>query len=320
MLDQENLSLIPHGTIYRLTSSELHGLYQFNAAIFRVGDAWCLAFRVVVNQGQRKILICKLGKDFCPISNTIKDLSAHLDDDEKWHADPRVFWIETRLFMIYNCKRPYKIEANRSIRMPNAQYVVELDPKNLLPLSTPRSLVLRGLERQLIEKNWQFFSKNRKVFVQYSIDPLIILEAVNFFDDSSTYIECTAKYGTDVQIPEADFRPRGGTPPLLIDDRFWAIHHYVKRDENNKLVYRGGWYSFDATEPFRNCRFIVEPKLELSRPIHLPPLNTRTASVIYPVGAVFDFKSCKWAVSYGINDQQMELVILQHPEPLPIEP
>lgn len=282
--------------------------YYFNPAIFRVNGRFAMVFRSVIGEGRRTLMTCWLNDALLPIPASIKSIDNELSASSDWHADPRVYWIADRLFMVFNNGMPRDGSGND-------QWIVELDQKNLTPVGIPRKLVLSGMRRRKIEKNWQFFTPGNaptEVLIVYSINPHLILQTVNLLAEETGPVICVPKYVSRRLGWYLSPEMRGGTPPLLVDDKYWSFFHYIKKGVNRKKTYFAGWYCFDSQPPFKAIGRSVKPIIWADTPPLLPQLNKTVTAVVYPAGAVFDELSRQWYVSYGLNDEAMRIMLLKH--------
>lgn len=292
----------------KIDSPSVQPHYYFNPAVFSVNGRFAMVFRSVIGEGKRTLMTCWLNDALLPVPTSIKSIDNELSVGSDWHADPRVYWIAGRLFMVFNNGMPRDGSGND-------QWVVELNQESLKPVGIPRKLVLSGMQRRKIEKNWQFFAPGNnptEVLIVYSINPHVILQAVNLLTEENGPVLCVPRYVSRKLgwyfYPEM----RGGTPPLLVDDKYWSFFHYIKKGLNRKKTYFAGWYCFDAQPPFKATERSVKPIICANNPPLLPQLNKTVTAVVYPAGAVFDGRFRKWYISYGLNDEAMRIVVLKH--------
>ena len=276
----------------------------FNPGLLSEGAGWLFAYRLVGNDGLRRIGICRLDSNLTIVDGSQRPLTDGVRFDPtrtypematRWFADPRLYRFGDRLFIYWNSgwHEPH-----------NCQFLQELDPATLGPCGAPRELVLAG-ERQKLEKNWTFFGDGTREPLRaiYSIMPHRVLE---FSLAGSGEIRCEDTARTEwaaENYPRCHGGLRGGTPPVFHADRFWSFCHSV-HDAPEGYCYAPAVYCFAPEPPFRPLAAPRVP-LKLGNPFGnertYGRLNPAVSEVIYPCGAarVGDH----WLVSHGINDE-----------------
>lgn len=288
----------------------------FNNAIHIHGDQVLMAFRVVNLQGQRRIAICRLGRDYAIVPGSATALSDHFryadeayaaTDRSQWSADARLFSAGERLFMHFNTGSNPK---------PNKIFLVELCPKTLLPLSAVREIVAPTLKRQKVEKNWIFFSNESGIFAVYSFCPLIILR-VDLSDDKFVYCEPAYKHTWDAHTYTQTYGElRGGASPVRRDSKLYFVLHSLFSAAGTELAkwpkdlcYVAPVVALEDKPPFRPLALTERPLIELSpqeRELEVKTrLHERVIEVVYCCGAIEDAESI--VISYGVNNHYMAL-------------
>jgi predicted GH43/DUF377 family glycosyl hydrolase len=152
-----------------------------------------------------------------------------------------------------------------------------------------------------LEKNWTFFTHEGKMFFVYQIDK---------------------RFGHEVVALDLNWRPesrnnttgihwrfgeiRGGTPPVLVGDEYFAFYHSSLKWGSSNSRYVMGAYAFEAAPPFRITRFTKFPILSgCSGSAQIKP-------VVFPSGA--EIREGVWTVVYGINDNQCGWSKIPHSE------
>jgi predicted GH43/DUF377 family glycosyl hydrolase len=301
----------------------LPGDFHFNSSIIRYNGDLLLAYRwdqvdptieKWISHSNISIVICKLDNDYQPIPNTnvILGIPKLFDDNgNAKHEDPRLFVYQDDLYCSYTV-------GSLSLQLKKQPFasvgVCKLD-KNLkvidnwwFPygnnLSIDGSPLYPNVERlRGFEKNWTLFEHDSKLLGIYCIDPHQVLE-FNVKDNSAKLISDTRSalnwnYGI----------PRGGTPPIRIDDMYFTFFHSSYRYRNPQIfphpVYVMGAYGFETTEPYRIRKISKIPILVGD--IHDYICST---AVAFPCGAIYE--DGKWIVSYGHNDFATRVVEIQH--------
>jgi predicted GH43/DUF377 family glycosyl hydrolase len=282
----------------------------FNPGLLRNGDGWLLAYRVVLADGIRRIGLCHLSASLqiiagsqIPLSDSLRVVGHDYPDIARsWFADPRLYRFDDRVFIYWNTgwHEPQ-----------NHQFLQELDPVSMAPIGRARELLVRGFERQKLEKNWTLFStSSANLFAVYSITPHRVLAGSlhNFQDDREVEFEQIALEPMTLDgYPVSHGGLRGGTPPQRAGDGFVSFCHSV-HDGANGYRYTAAAYKFSATAPFAPTKRPAAT-LELHNPFGeertYPALNPAVSEVLYPCGAARD--DDRWLVSHGINDEHCAL-------------
>lgn len=79
--------------------------YHFNPTIEFIDGCWLMAYRIVTSAKERELAICQLDENFQPKAETNINLSSFITNHpeaQPWHADPRFFKYQERLFISYN--------------------------------------------------------------------------------------------------------------------------------------------------------------------------------------------------------------------------
>jgi len=281
----------------------------FNPGLLRDRDGWLTAYRVVGPDGRRRIGLCRLDQGFqvvagSPVAMTdhvrFRSGAAYPEVAKQWFADPRLYRFGARLFVYWNSgwHEPH-----------NCQFLQELDPATLLPHGHPRELGLAG--RRKLEKNWTFFTPSiGELRAVYSVTPHRILAGSLEGDGDLTFEESARTEWSIAGYPECHGGLRGGTPPVLVDGRYWSFCHTV-HDGADGYRYAPAAYAFAASPPFAPLARPTRP-LVLGNPFGgrrtYERLNPAVGEVIYPCGAAWD--DARWIISHGINDEYCALSLV----------
>lgn len=93
-------------------------------------------------------------------------------------------------------------------------------------------------------------------------------------------------------------RPRGGTPPVLVDDVWYSFFHSCVPWKQKRLQYYMGAYAFENKPPYRITAMSRTPLLAGTPN---DPSMGEAHSVIYPTGAIME--NGKWLIVAGENDE-----------------
>jgi predicted GH43/DUF377 family glycosyl hydrolase len=90
---------------------------------------------------------------------------------------------------------------------------------------------------------------------------------------------------------------RGGTSPVLVEDRYWTFFHSSTPWMHSKRRYHMGAYSFKAEPPFEMDRITPMPLLSGSQ---MDRWHPGKPLVVFPCGALY--RNGIWTVVGGYND------------------
>jgi hypothetical protein len=138
--------------------------HVFNPALTCYRGQWLLAYRVVLEDGRRRLAICRLNAQLEVMADSVVALSDAVVGADQWQADARFCPLGERLLLHFNS----------GAKRPNQIYVVELDATTLLPLGPARPLVSAG-SRQVVEKNWMLFEHEGALLAIYGIAPHVVM-------------------------------------------------------------------------------------------------------------------------------------------------
>lgn len=179
-----------------------------------------------------------------------------IDTGSMHSEDPRVVLSKGRIFLSYNDIQPIRTYS-RSIRL------AELDPISM------DVKYVTNLDQYLqpIEKNWvPFVIDNQDGFglhFIYQMNPHKILKVNDTTKNDMTHLifENSPTVLSNLW-PKKWGKPRGGTPPVLIDGEYLTFFHSCFTDEKtNTNWYVVGAYTFEAEAPFRITSISKEPIL-----------------------------------------------------------
>jgi hypothetical protein len=149
--------------------------------------------------------------------------------------------------------------------------------------------------RNAIEKNWQFFSADGRLYAVYSIAPHRVLS-----------IEGSEAYTSNLTSTSAEWSGgelRGGASPVRIGDRFLSFFH-SSVSHGRELVYNVGVYTFEASAPFRVLAVTPHPIARAD----VAGIAGNGKRVLFPCGAMLKpGEPDRWIVSAGIDDRNAEL-------------
>lgn len=153
------------------------------------------------------------------------------------------------------------------------------------------------------EKNWLFFPHDGNPHFIYSTEPHTILRC-------DARLDIKEKYETWERNPMWKHgHIRGGTPPVLVGDRYWSFFHSSLPWTIDKRRYHMGAYSFEANPPFRIKSMTSLPMLSGSSK---DPWYPALPLVVFPGGALYDKETENWTVVLGVNDLDCARMTIPH--------
>lgn len=279
---------------HELVPKTAGNVWCFNPGILRLNNQWVFVYRLILNDQIRRIALCRLDDGFNVVNDSIIDISAHIrfsshysEHVHSWFADPRIFFLGNHLYLYFNSgwHDPF-----------NHQFIVELDPRTLMPKEHARELQLHG-ERQKIEKNWMFFGNGHAIYAPHRV--------LKFQLESGSDVQCEEIASSPLSVPL-----RGGAPPQYLAGHYYSFCHAIQVEPEGAR-YEAFAYRFSSTFPFTHTH-VPKRSLPLPNPLGrrraLPQLNPAVSEVIYPCGAAFH--QGKWVISYGINDEACAIATL----------
>lgn len=298
------------------------GHLVFNPTLTATKDGYAMCYRIAPPEATfRGLATCSLTPDFKIVENSVTSLTDHIvfvnpenlnERSLLWHADPRYQRLGDKLYVTWNDG------GNRPI---NRQFIMEMAEDGLTPVGPARELVLEGMQRRSVEKNWMLFrAADGKDYVVYSCSPHIILQA-DLSGEGDVICSLVADVAWNNTYSQVFGVMRGGAQPFAVQapgrrsknaapDRFVSIvHSSYKLLEGRK--YEMCVYEFEGKMPFAATRCVRKPiELDMAgmEEFEFERLNKEVLSVVYPCGAVLDGKSL--LVSYGINDENLAIARL----------
>lgn len=277
----------------------------YNASIVDYEDGYLMAFRydifkspiaLNIDEFYQYIGIIRLNENFKPIG--------------PWHPcigsrtyDPRLLKVDDTIYMIFASAAPSDSHSCLSSRLNlcTINYSEE-------EISISNFNALRAPFQNTWEKNWVLFSYNSKILMEYEISPHVILEP-SLQDGSCEMLEFNSDTDEQVKIIEWPYGIiRGGTPALLVDDKYLGFFHSSRMDKiTKKYTYYIGAYTFSNTPPFTIDRVSISPFFHPD--FYSTPKNAKTTSrVVFPGG--FVIKNDKIYLCYGENDDAIKIMVL----------
>jgi len=298
----DNRSLVPTSWRHLADGPEV---WCFNPTLLKVNKGWVFVYRIVLSDQRRRIAACLLDHSQEIIEGSQVALSDHIrfpqganfsERATSWFADPRMYAVGDS----------FVLHFNTGWHMPrNHQFIVQIDPENLLPLGFAREIKLAE-PRQNLEKNWVFLGKELDLLV-YSPDPHRTAKQVGE-DEFSLYYSLNEEFEAGAVLQTGTGQLRGGAPPVRRGDFYYSFCHMIL-DVEGSIEYQAALYRFHAMPPFKPLPEGVV-QLNLLPPVTsqrlLPKLNPAVDRVIYPSGAVL--ADSHWHLACGLNDEHCAIV------------
>lgn len=153
-----------------------------------------------------------------------------------------------------------------------------------------------------IEKNWIWFFHDGLPHLIYLTKPHTVIQCNHDFEAQNEFV-------TQAELPWKLGDPRGGTPPVLVDDEYWSFFHSSTnwRTKAPTRQYHMGAYAFEARPPFRITRMTEFPILSGSAYNNWVPTKPL---VVFPNGALL--RNGVWFVTGGSNDIESFWIDIPH--------
>lgn len=312
--------------IFDFGKAEQSGVEHFNLGLVRRPDGlWLLVRRSEampgMPYGMNKIWSCKLGDDKKPMggpflkfpnskpSEQFEDPRAIFWGGQTWVGCVNFEWFANMSWTgAHQCVGVFKDESpDGTICEASWTPVARRDPV------VGNNLGQAGPTGGKHEKNWTWFFHEDKLHLLYTSDPWRIVEFGKAWDQQTIHVGEGVKW---------QYGPvRGGTPPVLVGDRYFAFYHSSLPWRGRYRRYYAGALSFEAKPPFRPIEWTQEPLLIGSQNSEW---RQRKPLVVFPCGAVHEHN--KWFVTYGINDLKSGWVEIRHDHllqllnPIPVLP
>lgn len=265
----------------------LPGPYHYNSSIIRRDDGLWLAYRDQDTKRDSRIGVVRLDEEFRAVENLELSLPVHWKQEQR--EDPRLFWFRGKIWLSYGCW-----DNNRCAAIA----VVELD-RGWKVVREFRARYATNWSSEF-QKNWCFFESQQSedLHCVYSPSPH---EVVAF--DRTGKGRLVAR---DRGIAWGYGLPRGGTPPVLYEGRYWSFFHSRLMTPHNRFRYFMGAYALNALT-FKPELVTPDPLLSASAD---DPNLKFLPLVVFPCGAVLDEGA--WTVSLGVNDVRTAFVKISH--------
>jgi len=179
---------------------------------------------------------------------------------------------------------------------------MDVDPRYTLSLRPWLAQFASGeREQRAREKNWSPFVWRGELFVEYSLEPRLVLAVNRETGEGTPLLPLTSSPAMRAWVDKLG-PVSGGTPAVELRDLnvFLALAH-VKlfkkkgaRTATSKMMYKHFWYAFEAHPPFAI--------LSVSTPFTLPSQLPETPSIQFATGLLYRPAERDLLVAYGEID------------------
>jgi predicted GH43/DUF377 family glycosyl hydrolase len=253
-----------------------------------------LAFRRAYSQwGPSDIMAVFIDHSLDLVNGSLVELSlSSRAGDENWfgtpwNEDPRLFLIDGDLGLSYTVVSAFGKEEDgiRHKLWQRQAYMVlntSLTPylKDILPAINNN---IGYPTYPDFEKNWGFFDYDGDLCAVYTIQPFVIYCKIRRLAEKVIEVDWKHPLLHSTEL-------RGGTPPVRLDDFFYAFVHSVGYDI---YVIRFSARNLNLTD------YSLHPVLSFG-------------DVLFPCGAVFIRKEQMWLIATGVDDIEMHIMKLAH--------
>lgn len=224
--------------------------------------------------------------------------------DPSYAQDPRLIVVNNQLYAVYSNDYPLCGKSIRRVVLGRIEndgkkfFINQPDPILQFPEENPCRK----------EKNWVPFVYENHLLLSYTINPHLVFSHINGTDrcDQIANTKCSFKWDWGKLC--------GGTPALLIKDKYLAFFHSVKslvsvQSEKKMMThYFIGAYLFDSTPPF--ALHAVSPKPIVAKDFYVGKMydTWKPLRVVFPGGYIYDDKYI-WLM-YGRQDYEIWVVKL----------
>lgn len=277
--------------------------HAFNPSLARWKNGWLMSFREkywAYDRWVSLIGVACFDHSFCQIG-----AAQILQTGSLYSADPRLVWVDDKLYIVYNDKEE---DRSGAPNLPSRIYMGRLaEYKWGFKIEEKRCFSDFPYENpNKPEKNWVPFSYKNALLFAYSLQPHVI------FFPSQVGFECFSICRTISDVAWKWGQLRGGTPAIFVDGRYLAFFHssLLGRSQESQgeemMHYFIGAYTFHAREPFELERISPQPIIgskfyagQRYKPFGVP------VQVVFP-GGLAEEKDHLW-LAFGRQDHEIWL-------------
>jgi predicted GH43/DUF377 family glycosyl hydrolase len=272
---------------------------HWNCGLLRYRGRLWLTYRFhrMDAEGRCGTAIVELDEKFEPMGRS-QHLKFHGATGTEHFEDARLFMFRGKPHISYTMMQGYRPGVDYTCVMKYAELKLCKNGRwQVVSEWQPRHGQNNGIGK---EKNWMFFEHKEELHCVYSGSPEHVILRVD-----------GEKIVGEHRSPGPQWHwgvVRGGTPPVLIGDRYLAIFHSSLPTEiaPHFVRYYGAAYTFEAKPPFRPLEISEFPIMTGSEAdghrVDPRYVEGWKPYVVFPCGLVEDDGG--WLVSLGINDWQ----------------
>lgn len=162
-------------------------------------------------------------------------------------------------------------------------------------------------------KNLLWWFREDRLHCLYKSDPWMVVEFGSKWTEQIEHVGEGVKWKYGLV--------RGGTPPVLVGDKYFTFFHSSLPWRGRYRRYFMGALAFESKPPFQPILWTQEPLLIGSQN---DPWTQRKPLVVFPCGALME--DGKWTVTLGVNDLRSAWIQIPHDEllkslnPIPVLP
>lgn len=257
---------------------------QFNNSIIRYRGKLYMIYRV--SYFHSILSLCELDENFDVIWNKKLFINTGVFDSCA-QEDSKFFIFRGELYFSY--------VGLISSRQGNAIICSQMIAKLNDNMEVEQTWYLSFPNRDMHEKNWQFFEFEGELYCVYWIVPHVILK-IDLEKSAASYLT-----ETHWKVPQEwafAGNLRGGANPVLLGDEWYCFFHWVYAPPAPAIkTYALGVYTFKNRFPFPVSR-ISSGALLVNKDDTRP--DDWHINVVFPCGAFFDKRD--WIISYGTHD------------------
>ncbi len=298
----QNIKVRSHGIDpFRKILKRSLNRYQFNPSTVILRDQCFTVWREVDKDGVRQLYLGKekvKGKTF-EVYNLGEKIKSQ-DSSIKWVGDARLFLRHEKLNLVFDTGHA---------ETPNRMFIVVLDESGCLLSNVKEAIKVDG--RNSIEKNWNFFVENEKLYAIYSHQPLQILELINEDNEIMKFCTVVTHNFSLKSSSKVKGEIRGTSAPIRLDNVYISTTH-SSFPTNKGLVYQSHFFVFNSIFPFSPISFSTRPihygaasKLFKSK----QKLNRAVHQVEFPSGAFVLGQDM--ILGFGLNDYKVGVKVLR---------
>ncbi|GAL74971.1 hypothetical protein JCM19275_1010 [Nonlabens ulvanivorans] len=283
-LKSHEIKILPSNILEHLAQFD----FRFNPSFINCDKFNYLAIRVCRSKGDEvNALLYKWSSEE---NLEILDLSNYGESNLEVQkvADPKLFKIDKSVYCTFN--------TGFVSRSSNRLFLALISDFNNIKIKE-----CFFNDRQRIEKNWSFFKKNNELYAIYSINPLIILKAINKKENNDLIFEKSSQ--KDTTLPKLSL----GTQLAKVGEDEYLMIAHKKMYLKNKRLYYGVPLIFNTKDlkVTTSCSsYLIDSYKSLFGNRFKFNKNLISCTYFSGICVLNDY----FIISYGVNDIEMRIV------------